>query len=355
MPILALESSNGAAIASAEDALEKAAAALALIGGRTSAACAAEKALVCASNTAAAAAAASGQLQAAAVDPGEVAAAAAASAADDGDSCRIPGAYDTQGAAVTVSGAKNSPKQAAVRSLASSKSPEAVTSTRQEAQALRGSIKSSSSGSSSPAVAAQDEAEHLEQEEAPQAQRKEAQQQQQQQKQQQQQQASPPSSHHHVQAVMPEPELVQVPPSILSVKDRVKAINAAGRTSPSGSIATAASVTSVDTETSGSYKPCHSWGRSMGVATSSFSDNAASRAHVSLIDQLQMSQVGTMVERTVVEKRRAPIAGRQDAPLMHIEARHAQAERKAKELVDEALRAHGLRGYKAFEEEEDSP
>lgn len=169
----------------------------------------------------------------------------------------------------------------------------------------------------------------------------------------QKQQASPPSSHHKVQPVMPEPELVHVPPSVLSVKDRVKAINAAG-TSKAGSIATAASVTSVDTETSGSYKPCHSWGRSMGVATSSFADNAASRAHVSLIDQLQMSQVGTMVERTVVEKRRAPIAGRQDAPLMHIEARHAQAERKAKELVDEALRAHGLCGYKAFEEDEDS-
>lgn len=205
---------------------------------------------------------------------------------------------------------------------------------------------SRSSGSSSPALAAQDAAQQMRQEQ-------EQQQVQLVQQQQLQQQTIPASSQHKVQPVMPEPELVQVPPSVLSVKDRVKAINAAG-SSRAGSIATAVSVTSVDTETSGSYKPCHSWGRSMGVATSSFSDNAASRAHVSLIDQLQMSQVGMMVERTVVEKRRAPIAGRQDAPLMHIEARHAQAERKAKELVDEALRAHGLRGYKAFEEEEDS-
>lgn len=60
-----------------------------------------------------------------------------------------------------------------------------------------------------------------------------------------------------------------------------------------------------------------------------------------------------MVERSAVERRRAPIARRQDAPLMHIEARHVQAEQQARAIVDEALREHGLRGYKAFAEEED--
>jgi hypothetical protein len=158
--------------------------------------------------------------------------------------------------------------------------------------------------------------------------------------------------------LQPEVAMVQVAPSVVSVKARVKAINAAGRISPAssmnGSVGPMLSQPSIDSEASGSYKPCHSWGRSMGLATSSFSNNGASWAHVNLIDQLNMSQVGTMVERSTVERRRAPIAQRQDAPLMHIEARHAQAEKKAREIVDEALREHGLRGYKAFEEE-DSP
>lgn len=162
-------------------------------------------------------------------------------------------------------------------------------------------------------------------------------------------------------AAEPEPELVQVPPSFLSVKDRIKAINAAGRISPASSFngtpTSGRELGVVEPELSGSYKPCHGWGRSMGCVTAVFSNNAASRAHVSLIDQLRLSQVGTVVERstvsTVVERRRAPIEGRQDAPLMHIEARHAQAEKRAKELVDEALRAHGIRkGYKEVMEEE---
>jgi hypothetical protein len=156
-----------------------------------------------------------------------------------------------------------------------------------------------------------------------------------------------------------------VPPSFLSVKDRIKAINAAGKISPvsscNGSTSGGREIGVVEPELSGSYKPCHGWGRSMGCATAVFSNNAASRAHVSLIDQLRLSQVGTVVERssvitsttqTVVERRRAPIEGRQDAPLMHIEARHQQAEARAKELVDEALRAHGIRkGYREVEEE----
>jgi hypothetical protein len=169
-----------------------------------------------------------------------------------------------------------------------------------------------------------------------------------------------PSSSNQLQPVtLSEAEFVQVPPQVLSVKDRIKAINAAGRISPVSSVNGGLgmrSESSVDYEASGSYKPCHGWGRSMGCTTASFGNNAASRAHVSLIDQLRLSQVGTVVERstvtTVVERRRAPIAGRQDAPLMHIEARHAQAEKRAKELVDEALRAHGImKGYKEFEED----
>jgi hypothetical protein len=170
---------------------------------------------------------------------------------------------------------------------------------------------------------------------------------------------SPSSSYQQQPDSLPEAEFVQVPAQVLSVKDRIKAINAAGRISPVSSVNGGLgmrSESSVDYEASGSYKPCHGWGRSMGCATASFGNNAASRAHLSLIDQLRLSQVGTVVERstvtTVVERRRAPIAGRQDAPLMHIEARHAQAEKLAKELVDEALRAHGImKGYKEFEED----
>ncbi len=45
-------------------------------------------------------------------------------------------------------------------------------------------------------------------------------------------------------------------------------------------------------------------------------------------------------------ERRQELKDRRDTPLMHIEARHAQAERAAKELVEDALLQHG--GLAAF-------
>jgi hypothetical protein len=138
-----------------------------------------------------------------------------------------------------------------------------------------------------------------------------------------------------------------VPAAQLSVRERIQAINAAftavSRASAgSGSLSAPASANG-----SGSHSKA-SWGRSFGVATgAAFGCDAASCAHVSLIGQLNQSQVGTLVER-----RRAPLAGRQAAPLMHIEARHAQAAKAARDMVDEVLQQAGVtRGYKALEEE----
>jgi hypothetical protein len=48
-------------------------------------------------------------------------------------------------------------------------------------------------------------------------------------------------------------------------------------------------------------------------------------------------------------QRRAGLAGRGEAPLMHIEARHAQAERAAKEMVEAALLQQGIEAYRYVE------
>jgi hypothetical protein len=46
-----------------------------------------------------------------------------------------------------------------------------------------------------------------------------------------------------------------------------------------------------------------------------------------------------------VAARRAPLLGRADAPLMHIEARHAQAEATAHAMVEEALLEAGIKAF----------
>jgi hypothetical protein len=53
-------------------------------------------------------------------------------------------------------------------------------------------------------------------------------------------------------------------------------------------------------------------------------------------------------ESAVVQKR-AGLVGRGEAPLMHIEARHAQAERAAKEMVEAALLQQGIEAYRYVE------
>lgn len=48
-------------------------------------------------------------------------------------------------------------------------------------------------------------------------------------------------------------------------------------------------------------------------------------------------------------KRRKELSGRGEAPLMHIEARHAQAEKAAREMVEEALLQQGIEAYRYVE------
>eukprot|EP00879_Flechtneria_rotunda_P020723 GHRR01021810.1.p1 GENE.GHRR01021810.1~~GHRR01021810.1.p1 ORF type:complete len:491 (+),score=233.90 GHRR01021810.1:1705-3177(+) len=54
------------------------------------------------------------------------------------------------------------------------------------------------------------------------------------------------------------------------------------------------------------------------------------------------------LEATLTQKR-AGLLNRMDAPLMHIEARHAQAEKAAKEMVEDALLSQGIEAYRYVE------
>jgi hypothetical protein len=63
-----------------------------------------------------------------------------------------------------------------------------------------------------------------------------------------------------------------------------------------------------------------------------------------VLEMLRSSGVGS-----IAQLKRAGLAGRKDAPLMHIEARHAQAEKAARELVEDALLAQGIEAYRFME------
>eukprot|EP00983_Pelagomonas_calceolata_P130175 1161666-Pelagomonas_calceolata.AAC.3 len=52
--------------------------------------------------------------------------------------------------------------------------------------------------------------------------------------------------------------------------------------------------------------------------------------------------------RLGVRERREALATRKDAPLMHIEARHAQVEAQVRGMVEDALLARGVDAYNAY-------
>lgn len=54
-------------------------------------------------------------------------------------------------------------------------------------------------------------------------------------------------------------------------------------------------------------------------------------------------------KRSSLVQKRAELNGRVDAPIMHIEARHAQAEKAAREMIEEALLAQGIEAYRYVE------
>jgi hypothetical protein len=84
------------------------------------------------------------------------------------------------------------------------------------------------------------------------------------------------------------------------------------------------------------------WRQGSGGAAGSLSPRSTPLRQSKGGDGRGVGGVGTL-------ERRWQLTQRREAPLMHIEARHQQAERQARELVEDALLQQGIEAYKYVE------